>query len=143
MTHQSLLCRSISVPMRLGLVNDPAHFLFLLLCQFNIPRSPVLLETVDLGRAGDRDHSLCSNPSERDLANRAALSGSKFFDLFDDCFVFVEVFTLEFRGYSTNVSVTLRQTRYWNKRTSLTEIIRCKVLGRIAKVAVIDEPSMS
>ena len=46
MSNKSLLRRSISVSMRPGLIDNSAHFLLFLLCQFNIRRSPVLLETM-------------------------------------------------------------------------------------------------
>lgn len=81
--------------MRLSLIDNSAHFLLFFLCQFNIRRSPVLLETVYLGRARDGDHPLSSNPSERYLAGRATFPCSKLLDLFDNSFVFVEVLSLE------------------------------------------------
>jgi hypothetical protein len=46
--------------------------------------------------AGDGDQPLCGDPRKRDLANRATLARGEFLDFFDDGFVLVEVFALEF-----------------------------------------------
>lgn len=97
MTHQSLLRRSIPLPMWLSSINNPPHLHLLLLTQLDIPRSPVLLKPCSLRRTRNGNHPLRSNPGQRDLADRAAFLRRELFDLLDNGFVFVEIVALEFR----------------------------------------------
>lgn len=96
MSHHGLMDGSISVPKWLGRIDDGSHFLLLFLCQFNIPRCPVLLQSLCLGRAWNGNHTLGSNPGECDLSYRTAFPRSKLFDLVHDSTVLVEVIALKF-----------------------------------------------
>ena len=75
MSYHSLLRRGVSVTMRLSSIDNPAHLLSFIVCQFNIPRCPVRFQTRCLSRTGDSNHSLIGYPGERDLADCAAFAG--------------------------------------------------------------------
>lgn len=80
-------------------INDASNSLFLLLSQFNISRCPVFLQPLCLTRARDGDHTLSCNPRKRNLGYGTTFLDGQLFDLFNDCFVFVEIFSLELWNY--------------------------------------------
>lgn len=123
MTNHSLLRRGISIAMRLGSIDNPAHFQLILLRQLNITRSPVFLQATGLGRAGNGDQPLRSHPGECNLTSLAALAGRKLLDLFHNCAILVEVLALEFGDLAA-------------------EIIRREIVGGVVGKFV-DEPAMS
>ena len=94
--HDGLMVLTVSVPMRLRVIDDPAHLPPLVLGQLNVPRRPVLLQPLGLGGAGNRDHALRRHPGQGDLRDGAALARRKLLDLIDDGAVLVEVVALEF-----------------------------------------------
>lgn len=106
MPNHSLLTLIISISLRLGGINDLAHLGFLLISQVDIPRSPVLLQPVRLGCAGNGNHALSSNPRQGHLADRTASLACDFLDLIHDLLVGVEIFTLELGGYPRLVGIT-------------------------------------
>lgn len=86
----------VSVTLGLGRINDPPHLLFLPIGQFNIPRCPVLFQAFRFGGAGNGNHSLGSNPGERNLTDRTAFASRNLLDLLNYCLVLVEIVALEF-----------------------------------------------
>ena len=58
---------AIPVTMNLRTVDDLSHLCLLLLIQFNVPRSPVVFQSVWLGGTGDGDEALSGNPSQSKL----------------------------------------------------------------------------
>lgn len=72
MANRGLPSSRVSVPQRLGLVDDPSHLPPLLVRQIDVSGRPVLLQPRGLGRAGNGDHALRGHPRERDLRQRAA-----------------------------------------------------------------------
>ena len=133
MSHLGLNRFTISVPNRLGRVNDMSHLRQLFLCQINIPRRPILLQSTRLGRTRNSNHALGRNPSECNLGDLAASSRSKFLDLVHNSFVFIEVLALEFWCCRSENLASLQCYRYLRTTigrilTSSTEVIRCHVV---------------
>lgn len=89
---------TISIPLWFSRINNPPHLSLFVISQVNIPRCPVLLQTVRLGRTRNSNHSLGRNPSKRDLCQSASLANSEFLDLLYYSLVLVEVFALKL-GY--------------------------------------------
>ena len=96
MSYHRLRPFIVSVTGWLQRVNDPPHLLLLLGRQLDIPRRKVLLQTLRLGRAWNRNHTLRHNPCQSDLGQSAALALGQLLDLLDDLLVVVEVLSLEF-----------------------------------------------
>lgn len=109
--------------MRFGFVNHGTHLLHLLLGKINVTRSEVLLESMRLGRAGNGNHALRSDPSKCNLPCRAALTLSERLDLVHYCKILVEVLALEF-GHGA------------------AEIVGRKIVGRL-EVEIVNEPALS
>lgn len=86
---------TISISLWLRQINNPPHLSLFFLSQFNIPRCPILLQTVRLGRTRNSNHPLGRNPSKRDLRQSASLADSEFFTFLYYSLVLVEVFALE------------------------------------------------
>lgn len=61
--------RRIPIPSRLRTINNPPHLLPLLVGELNIPRRPVPLQPLRLGRARNSNHALSGDPRKRDLRN--------------------------------------------------------------------------
>lgn len=97
--------------MRFGRIDDLSHLFLVIFRQHNVSGGPVLFQPFRFGRARDCYHSLCSNPSQRDLCQRATLLDSQFFDLLDDGFIFVKVFALELWG-CIRMSAGVKQELY-------------------------------
>lgn len=86
---------TISISLWLRRINNPPHLSLFFLSQVNIPRCPILLQTVRLGRTRNSNHSLGRNPSKRDLRQSASLAHSKFLNFLYYSLVLVEVFALK------------------------------------------------
>lgn len=140
MPHQGLLGWRIPITLRLSSVNDPPHFLLFLLRQLHIPRRPVLFKTSSLGSSWDGNKTLGSNPGQRDLSDRAALTDREFLDLVHNGAILVEIFSLEFGDWV--LLVGLMYFEQMLRLTSPTEIIRCEVV-RGLELEVIDQPAMA
>jgi len=67
MSNHSLRPLVVSITLRLQRIEDLTHLSPLPFRQLNIPRRKVLLQTVRLGRARDRDHALRHHPRQSDL----------------------------------------------------------------------------
>lgn len=146
--------------MRLRRVDDAPHLPLLLLAQVDVPRRPVLLESLGLGRAGDGDHALGGDPGEGDLRQAAPLSGSELLDLVDDGLVLVKVFALELWAcwflvgflLAKSKGITLcwvrkqspeeRERERGGELTSAPEIIGGKVIGAL-ETEVVDKPAVA
>jgi hypothetical protein len=96
-SNHGLLRGRVAVALGLGLVDNAAHLLLLLVGQLDVARRPVLLEPLGLGGARDGDHALRRDPGQRDLGQGAALARRELLDLVHDAAVLVKVLALEFR----------------------------------------------
>lgn len=92
------MLRTIPLPNRLRLLQNPPHLRLLPLAQLNLPRSKVLLQPPRLGSPRDSNEPLRRDPREGDLGKRTPLPRGELLDLLDDGFVLVEVLALEFGG---------------------------------------------
>lgn len=109
MTNHSLVSSTIPISLGLSRINNPPHLSFFFLSQVNIPRCPVLLQTVRLGRTRNSNHSLGRNPSKRDLRQSASLANSEFLYFFYYSLVLVEVFALKLGDCMTLVNGIYKQ----------------------------------
>jgi hypothetical protein len=105
MPNKSLLRRRIPVPMGLRTFNDPPHFGTLLLAQVHLSRRKVLLQAVHFCGTRDGNQPLGSDPRKSNLADRAPLARGYLLDTFDDGFVLVKVFALEFGDCNLTLAV--------------------------------------
>jgi hypothetical protein len=94
-SHHRLHLLRVSVPLRLQRVQNPTHLLPLPSRQLNLPRSKVLLQTMRLSRARNRNHALRHHPSQSDLRQSAAFTLGEGLDLLYDLLVVVEILALE------------------------------------------------
>jgi hypothetical protein len=85
--------------MWLSRIDDFSHLRFLILRQLNIPRGPIVFQSIRLSRAGDWNQTLIGNPGECDLRRLAAFPSCDLLNLVHDGTVLVEVFSLEFGDY--------------------------------------------
>ena len=109
--------------MRLSSINDLPYFLLLLIRKLDTSACPVLLQSVNLRRARDRDHALRDHPGKRNLRDRAAFLVGKLLNLFYNSLVLVEVLTLKF-GRCT------------------AEVVWCEII-RAVVVKVVDKPAVT
>lgn len=96
MADHGLISGSVSVSNRLGRIDNISQFFLFLRSEIDVPGSPILLQTVSLGRTRDGNQALRRYPGQCNLGQRTALSSGDFLDLFHDSFVLVEVLALEF-----------------------------------------------
>lgn len=96
MPDHGLVNGSVSMSMWLGRIDNSPQLLLFLRSEIDVPRCPILFQTVSLGRARDGNHSLRRHPGQCDLSQSAAFSSSDFLDLFYDSSILVEVLALEF-----------------------------------------------
>lgn len=87
------------------LIDCGAHLLYFILCQVNISRSPVLLQSRWARGTRNGDHTLSSHPCERNLRHRAASTVRKLLEALANLFVCVEVLALELRNWDGYVSM--------------------------------------
>lgn len=97
-SHHCLMSFRVSVTIGLGRIDNPTHFLLLLIGQFNISRCPVVFQALRLSGAGNGNHSLGSNPGESHLTDWTASPRRDLLDLFNNCLVLVKIVALEFRS---------------------------------------------
>jgi hypothetical protein len=81
--------------MWLGRIDDFPHFNLLVRRQWHVPRRPILLQPVRLGRARNGNHTLSGDPGERDLSRLASFPDGDLFYFVNDGTVLVEVLPLE------------------------------------------------
>lgn len=96
MADHGLVSGGVSISNRLGRIDNFSQFFLFLWSEIDVPRSPILLQTVGLGRTRDGNQALRRYPGQCNLGQRAALSSSDFLDLFHDSSILVEVLALEF-----------------------------------------------
>ena len=96
MPNHSLRLLTIPITRRLQRIQYTSHLLLLVFCQFHIPRSEVLFQTLRLRCSRNGNHALRNHPRQSNLRQRTPLTLRESFDLLDDFLVVVEVLALEF-----------------------------------------------
>lgn len=125
----------MSIAVRFSSINDPSQLIVLLLREIDVPARPILLKSLWLCGTRNSNHALSSNPSKRNLRQRAALLLGKFLDILKNSTIFVERLALEFRHCSTQVvgrEVIWRSVREVFDKPALAQRAVCDV--RYAKL---------
>lgn len=104
MTHHGLVRSRVPCTNGLVRVDKLPQLLLLFVCELNIPRRPVLFQTLQLGRSGNGNHALGSDPCQGNLGRRASLLGCQCLNLGDNRLVLVKIVALELGTRKTEVS---------------------------------------